>query len=389
MLIPLLKHTWFFEKAKKIKNLVLETLDRIEARQAALDPMLASVLEALREIRNRSDAVTDQLTTLAHRLGEIERSIGAQHDTLEGSIVAAREGMAMRSDLDAIAARLEKLVTRQPGHSDLHPGDEEEPELGLVAHLGPLLPLRVAIDIGANVGKYSEALLEAGFEVHAFEPNPSVLAQLQTRLGARKKFTALGFALGARDGKLALHLLRDSSPERFWGDTSELATLTTHALPEALAYVDSIEVPVRTLDGLHQEGLVPAEVGFVKVDTEGFDLEVVRGMGSRRYPLLSVEFWDKELPFGGSGALNGLPDLTAELQGRGYRWWIVIYRVFPEHTARFYCNVAKSIERSWGNAFFFQDYALFSEAERWCAAVLPRTYFTATKLRDGLVVHAP
>jgi hypothetical protein len=168
-------------------------------------------------------------------------------------------------------------------------------------------------------------------------------------------------------------------------DVSELSTLGNHALPEGLEYAGSIDVPVRTLDSLHNQGLVPADVSYVKVDAEGFDLEVVLGMGSHRYPLVSVEFWDKNLPFGRGGARNGLPDLAGELQRRGYGWWIVLYKVWGDNeTVRFYCNAADTVDRSWGDAFFFQDQALFAEAERWCAAAFPRSDLEASvRMKKG------
>ncbi len=379
MLDELLKSTWIFRKAEKVKDLLLEALARIEARQVEHEAALRQHAEATAE---QATATAEQVSALRSHAAADVAALSRRLLELEGAIAASGELVAGRID------RLSATVIRQPGTLDLRPGDEEEPELGLVAHLAPLLPRRVALDIGANVGKYSEALLDAGFEVHAFEPNPSVAAQLRERLGARKGFTAHAMALGAEAGTLPLHLLKDSSPEHHWGDTTELATITRHALPDTLSYSGTVEVPVRRLEDLQRDGLVPTDVGYVKVDTEGFDLEVVRGMGPHRSPLISVEFWDKDLPFAGSGALNALPDLASALQERGYPWWIVIYRVFPEHTARFYSNVTKSVERSWGNAFFFQDHALFQEAEHWCAAVMPRTFFTSSRFRDRIAIHS-
>ena len=358
----------------------LEELWRVQdARHEALERAVAAGRDGM--------ATHSDLESLRGRLDEVGRVLGTRQEAMERAVAGGQEGVATRSDLNALAERLGDHAAKQ-GEEIRYTADE--PELGLIAHIAPLLPRRVAIDIGANVGKYSEALLDAGFEVHAFEPNPPVLEQLRKRLGASKKFTAHGFALGAQDGKLPLRLVQDLSPERYYGDVSLLSTLTTHALPEVLTYDGKVDVPVRTLDGLHREGLLPAKVSYVKVDTEGFDLEVVRGMGSHRYPVVSVEFWDRQMDFGRSGALNDLRDLVAELKSRGYGWWIVLYRVHPDpdEIVRFYSNVARSVERSWGNAFFFRDHALFAEAERWCAAVLPRTYFAATRARNGATSHA-
>jgi len=39
----------------------------------------------------------------------------------------------------------------------------------------------LVFDVGANIGEKSEALLEAGMKVIAFEPNPEVIAELLGR----------------------------------------------------------------------------------------------------------------------------------------------------------------------------------------------------------------
>jgi FkbM family methyltransferase len=307
---------------------------------------------------------------------------------LEVALAAWRGRVATTSDIEALAARLKPQINGNGVKAT--EDDVVEPELDLVAHLAPLLPKRIAVDIGANVGKYSEALLDAGFEVHAFEPNPAVLEKLRARLGGQKGFAAHGIAVGSGDGKVPLHLIRDVSAEHWFGDASLFSTLGNHALPEGLEYADSIEVPVRTLGSLHREGVVPTEVSYVKVDTEGFDLEVVLGMDSQRYPVVSVEFWDKNLPFGKGAARNALGELTNELQRRGYGWWVVLYKVWGDNeTVRFYCNTAKTIDQSWGNAFFFQDKNLFDAAELWCESALPRTDFSVKKRRDEARVQAP
>jgi hypothetical protein len=268
MLFKLLKRTWLYKLCDKLRNIIFDSVARIEQRQqnhdAALKSLSAndtSTLEALvhlvqrapadnalaesrqaallREIRERSETTSDLLAGIGRRLGQLERAVAA-----------GREGIAMRADVETIMReRLDGLAraldarfgalevafeaSRDGSLTHRPSGAQGEPELKLIAHLGGLLPKRVALDIGANVGNYSQALLNAGFEVHAFEPNPAVLEKLQTRLGARQGFTAHGLALGSRDGKLPLHVVRDVSPQQWFVDVSELSTLGNHALPKA------------------------------------------------------------------------------------------------------------------------------------------------------------
>jgi hypothetical protein len=146
-------------------------------------------------------------------------------------------------------------------------------------------------------------------------------------------------------------------------------------MPEGLQFTERTSVRVRTLEGVHRAGLVPEDVGLVKIDTEGFDLEVIRGMGEYRYPVIVTEYWDSEIPFGQSGLLYTLGSLVAEMRSRGYFWHIVLCRIWGRDQNGYYCNHERSLPKSWGNIFFFREYDLFAPAQRWCSAVLPGIYF--------------
>jgi hypothetical protein len=123
---------------------------------------------------------------------------------------------------------------------------------------------------------------------------------------------------------------------------------------------------------------VPDDIGVVKVDTEGFDLEVIRGMREYRYSVVMVEFWDSDIPFGGLDLRYTLGTMVGEMRTRGYAWYIVVYRVWGEPQTAFFCNHDRAVPNSWGNIVFFRDREIFNEAQKWCAAVLPRTYFKPT-----------
>jgi FkbM family methyltransferase len=251
------------------------------------------------------------------------------------------------------------------------------PETGLLSFLYSCLPGRGALDIGANHGSVSEPLLKAGYEVYAFEPQPEVYDDLVRRLGTRNGFHAFQLALGSQDGEMPLHLATDLSANKTFGDASGYSSLTQHSMPADLPFTSVRTVMVKTLAGLHNAGTLPQGIGLVKIDTEGYDLEVVRGMGEHRYPVVATEFWDSEIPFGGSGQLYTLESMVGEMRRRDYFWHIVLYRIWGQNQSGFYCNHDKSIPKTWGNIVFFRDYSIFTQAQFWCSAVLPRTYFKA------------
>jgi hypothetical protein len=146
-------------------------------------------------------------------------------------------------------------------------------------------------------------------------------------------------------------------------------------MPADIPFTDTVPVLVKTISELHRSGLVPEDIALVKIDTEGFDLEVIRGMGDHRYPVVAAEYFDVRNPFGQSGLLYTLDTLVWEMRNRGYLWHIVMHRDWHcKHTA-YYCNHELAVPGTWGNAIFFRDHGIFWLAQSWCSAVLPRTYF--------------
>ena len=252
-----------------------------------------------------------------------------------------------------------------------------DPEIGLMMYLYSFLPSRYAIDVGANIGDMSESLLNAGYEVFAFEPFFPVYEKLNNRLGNYPNFHSHQIALGSTNETTQLYLATDKTPENIYQDSTFYSSLIKHSMPEDLPFTDTTTVAVKTLASLHDSREIPADVSLVKIDTEGFDLQVIHGMGLYQYPVVITEFWDDQFPFGISDTHNRLDDLVAEMRRRKYYWYVVMYRVWGDETQTisFYCNHPQSVSNSWGNIFFFHDYNLFVQAHRWTLSVLPETYF--------------
>jgi len=249
----------------------------------------------------------------------------------------------------------------------------QNPEAGLLAYLFTFLPDRVAIDVGANAGAVSERLLKAGYSVYAFEPHGPSFQALREKLGGNESFHAFDYAIGAADGTMDLHIAADLSGANKW-DTTLFHSLVQHPMLPDLQFADSVPVRVRSLDSLCQSGEIPARGGVLKIDAEGFDLEVMRGMGKTAFSVVLTEFWDPVHPFGRE-AKTGLADQVAEMRARGYERYIVIYRLDEVSTLSFYCNRCETVPKSWGNAVFFADAAMFSKAYSWCEEVLVATLY--------------
>lgn len=271
--------------------------------------------------------------------------------------------------LEDIHTQKYKVITDQKYFQDL--------DIELMTYLYSYLPHRLAVDIGANRGDVSSRLLQAGYQVYAFEPFPPVIDKLKNRLGDHPNFRLFPLAIGSENQTQELHIATDETPDNTYQDASFYSSLTKHSLSEGLVFTDTITVTVKTLASLHDGEELPKDIGLVKIDTEGFDLEVIKGMGNYRYPVVVAEFWDQNFPFGRSGAMNQLPDLVKAMKERDYHWHLVIYRIWGSSDVSYYCNSAYSLDNSWGNVFFFQDYHVFHQALLWSASVMPATYFSA------------
>jgi FkbM family methyltransferase len=151
---------------------------------------------------------------------------------------------------------------------------------------------RTALDIGGHVGFWSYYLATAFAKVHAFEPN-ELFAQCFERNVRAKGVTLHRVALGDTERKIALEV----DPEN---------TGATHVRPGGEG-----EIPMRRLDDFAFD-----EVDFIKVDVEGFELQVLEGARetlARCRPIVIVEQKDFAGRYGGEryGAAELLQSLGA------------------------------------------------------------------------------
>lgn len=373
---------------KRIKDLFLQKLDFLLERQ---DNLLRKQDALLQKQDNTDASIKSILKSSIHVVEQQNQLLQNQHQLATNQSLDLQQQEVLRQQVNLLKqqcetrfnqldAQFEECRNQSFSSSASHqvqivstgePGFDAES--GLMSFLYSYLPSRVAIDIGANRGDIAERLLRSGFEVYAFEPFQPIFSQMKQRLSRYSHFHAFDCAIGATDGESTLHIAEDLSGKHKYENPTLYSTLTPHSTMDDLQFTQQVKVSVRSLDSLHHTAELPSEVGLVKIDTEGADLEVIRGMGDRRYPVIVSEYWDPSHPFGKSSPYQ-LPDLIKEMRQRQYHWFIVVYHR-QLHDAGFYCNVPQSIEGTWGNIFFFQDHALFAQALNWCDAVLPKTYF--------------
>ncbi len=117
------------------------------------------------------------------------------------------------------------------------------------------------VDIGANVGEFSMALLPRAKRVFAFEPDPIARRCLEANVGHHNNALVLSVALGSKASHATFYISSKSAD-------SSLIRPATHQR--------SITVPISRLDDVatcHYIG----EIGLLKVEAEGAEPEVLQG----------------------------------------------------------------------------------------------------------------
>jgi len=127
-------------------------------------------------------------------------------------------------------------------------------------------PTKVSVDVGADIGAFTIAMLDRSSSVIAFEPRTAQARELATMfdtIGAPVRVEAV--ALSEHTGASTMRVLV-SDPGR---STIEAA----NALDDADGSpVETIDVPSSRLDDFDLDN-----VGFIKIDVEGHELAVLRG----------------------------------------------------------------------------------------------------------------
>ncbi|WP_292040129.1 FkbM family methyltransferase [Massilia sp. UBA6681] len=133
------------------------------------------------------------------------------------------------------------------------------------------------IDVGANDPEehsVTKAFYDAGWRGISIEPLPSFH---QAFLEQRPRDVNLAIAAGSANGELTLY---DTPQVRGWASpdqaVAELHRSEGHQVVE-------LSVPVRTLASVCEEYVQGQQIHFLKIDVEGFEGEVLKGMDFARW----------------------------------------------------------------------------------------------------------
>jgi FkbM family methyltransferase len=136
--------------------------------------------------------------------------------------------------------------------------------------------INCVLDVGGRVGDYGVLLRENGYkgEILSFEPVEANFLQLQQRCSTDPAWRAYHFALGSESGSAEINVSRSTHYSSFLAPSAYGFEYDSHIC------VDRTEVvQVKRLDEILDE--ITSHIAeprvYLKMDTQGFDLAVMRG----------------------------------------------------------------------------------------------------------------
>lgn len=170
----------------------------------------------------------------------------------------------------------------------------------------------IVLDIGANDGRYATEIREAGWEgkIVSFEPQPAVFERLKERMARDSDWSGYQIGLGSADSTLTLNAYGLDVLSSFLKKREDDQT------------VRRIDVPVNRPEAILDDILGDRKRPFVKIDTQGFEMEIIRGFGPR---VKDVVGWQIELSV--EPLYEGQPmieEVISNMRSNGFSLWRIV-----------------------------------------------------------------
>lgn len=265
--------------------------------------------------------------------------------------------LTTRSLMSRLKARLLKTVMPNRGRV-ADPSRPDEARIAFeVVRRGSRT--KIMIDVGAHGGESLEPFAQSGWQVFAFEPDSVNRRVLLAAVGGLLNVVIDARAVSDRIQQgVALYRSEQST-----GISGLSQFHSSHQFGET--------VDVTTLESFFNEkGIAHQDVDVLKIDTEGFDLFVLKGFpwGTGAPRLILCEFEDsKTVPLGYT-----FHDLAAFLRGHGYKLivseWYPIQKYGQSHDWRRFATYPCELQdpMGWGNIFAIKDDVLYDRLRRNC-----------------------
>lgn len=174
------------------------------------------------------------------------------------------------------------------------------------------------LDVGANVGQFGlELRKHIGYRgrIVSFEPTAAAYnALLENADSDAKWFVEERCAIGATEGFIEINVSENSV------SSSALPMLQSHinAAPNS-GYISVERVPLCPLDSLSPKWLAAAETTLLKIDTQGFESEVLKGATETLNNVRGIQLELSLVPLYEGQKL--MADLIEEIGEMGFELW--------------------------------------------------------------------
>lgn len=204
----------------------------------------------------------------------------------------------------------------------------------------------IMIDVGAHHGSAARPFLEKSWNVYGYEPDPNNRKVLIEKLSIYNSFILSSCAVSDQAGEILDFYASEESTgisglSSFTENHKKICQVTTTTLTDEINKLD-----IKNVD-------------FLKIDTEGFDLMVLKGFPWEKMTpnIIECEFEDfKTVPLG-----YNFNDISNYLVSKGYTVyvseWYPIIKYGSRHTwKRLFKYDNQEIDKSsWGNLLAFKE----------------------------------
>lgn len=189
--------------------------------------------------------------------------------------------------------------------------------------------IRTVFDVGANRGDWAIECLEmfGDCEVYCFEPLEEAYRLLANRVRCYQGLHAIKCALGSSQGEQTLMV----------NENAEMATLRPS---QTRGVINRRTIEVETLDGLmhSQDDLRGRVVDLLKIDTEGYEIEVLKGaVSSMKEGRIKFIYAEVSLRLGDAEHTD-FEALNRFLHGYGFNFVALYDQCVWENSYFGYCN---------------------------------------------------
>lgn len=151
------------------------------------------------------------------------------------------------------------------------------------------LEIDCVLDVGGHEGSYGRLLRESGYSggIVSFEPVTANLAVLRTQSGADPHWHVSPIALGIADEMRTMNVTRETSLSSFLKPSA----YGRGQFKDASIVEQTERVAVRPLDDVYDQELGRAGGSrvFLKIDAQGWELEILRGAGGSLGRVLALQ----------------------------------------------------------------------------------------------------